>query len=203
MTDVTLLLFLAFAAMAVVSAWAIVLSGNIVRMAVYLLLTLGGVAGLYLMLNAQFPAAIQLIVYAGGTLVLIVFGVMLTGRSPSMQLNAGRSERFAALLLAVVLGVLLLIAISLSPAVVSQPMSGEVGTPDGNAGPSIVQIGRALLTDYLVPFEVAAVLLLVVMVGAAYIARRTVAEPEARQQGERESQGPPTGNTTLGDPPAE
>src|SRR3954463_12497986 len=75
-------LFYLFAAMSVLSAIGVVVSRNIVRTAVGLLFTLIGVAGLYFLLNAEFLAAVQLVVYAGGTLILIIFGVMLTSKSP-------------------------------------------------------------------------------------------------------------------------
>src|SRR5438876_5994221 len=75
-------LFWIFAAMAGASALGVVVSKNIVRMAVFLLFTLAGVAGLYFLLSAEFLAAVQLVVYAGGTLILIIFGVMLTSKSP-------------------------------------------------------------------------------------------------------------------------
>src|SRR2546421_5307950 len=75
-------LFYVFALMSAMSAIGLVLSRNIVRTAVCLLFTLLGVAGLYFLLNAEFLAAVQLVVYAGGTLILIVFGVMLTSKSP-------------------------------------------------------------------------------------------------------------------------
>ena len=77
-------LFYVFALLVAGSAWAVVLSQNLVRMAVYLLMTLAGAAGLYFMLDAEFLAAVQLIVYAGGTLILIIFGVMLTSKNPFM-----------------------------------------------------------------------------------------------------------------------
>ena len=79
-----------------------VISRNIVRTAVCLLFTLVGVAGLYFLLSAEFLAAVQLVVYAGGTLILIVFGVMLTSKSPfsrfepklvEIVIGAGRSDR--------------------------------------------------------------------------------------------------------------
>src|SRR3954463_440844 len=74
-------LFYLFALMAAASALAVVISRNIVRTAVCLLFTLIGVAGLYFLLAAEFLAAVQLVVYAGGTLILIIFGVMLTSKS--------------------------------------------------------------------------------------------------------------------------
>src|SRR5438552_11906500 len=79
---VSAVLFYVFALMSAISAIGLVLSRNIVRTAVCLLFTLAGVAGLYFLLSAEFLAAVQLVVYAGGTLILIIFGVMLTSKSP-------------------------------------------------------------------------------------------------------------------------
>ena len=174
------LLFLAFAGLTVISAWAIVLSQNIVRMAVYLLLTLGGVAGLYLMMQAQFLAAIQLVVYAGGTLILIVFGVMLTSKSPFLQLKVGRQERLAAGALAVLFAALLIFAITQTPTPAGTRTGGATTAAENTPAtpPTVTDIGRALLTDFMVPFEVAAVLLLVVMIAAAYMARRRAEAPK-------------------------
>ncbi|MEE9211935.1 MAG: NADH-quinone oxidoreductase subunit J [Phycisphaeraceae bacterium] len=158
-------LFFAFAGVVCLSAWALVFSQNIVRMAVYLLLTLGGVAGLYFMLNAEFLAAIQLIVYVGGTLILIVFGVMLTSKNPFLQLRVKGWE--------VLLGVGVGLAIMglLVFALISTDLSRRSRLVAGGYE-HVALIGKALLSAYLVPFEVAAVLLLVVMIGAAFMARK-------------------------------
>src|SRR3954471_22996416 len=88
----TAVLFYIFAIMAAGSALMVVVSRNIVRMAVALLFTLSGVAGLYFLLNAEFLAAVQLVVYAGGTLILIVFGVMLTTKSPFSRFEPKLAE---------------------------------------------------------------------------------------------------------------
>src|SRR5438477_5472721 len=96
-------LFYLFALMSGGSAVAVVLSRNVVRMAVSLLFTLAGVAGLYFLLNAEFLAAVQLVVYAGGTLILIVFGVMLTTRSPFARFEPKLGEIVIAITVAVVL----------------------------------------------------------------------------------------------------
>jgi NADH-quinone oxidoreductase subunit J len=157
------LLFYGFGGLAVLAAWALVLSQNIVRMAVYLLLTLGGVAGLYFMLNAEFLAAIQLIVYAGGVLILIIFGVMLTSKNPFMQLKVKMWERFVGILIAAAMAVMLLLAAVVSPI---NP------APQTAADPTVRDIGLVLIHQYVVPFEIAGVLLLIVMIGAAYMARR-------------------------------
>src|SRR3954465_1625141 len=88
----TAVLFYLFAAMTGGSALCVVISRNIVRTAVALLFTLAGVAGMYFLLNAEFLAAVQLVVYAGGTLILIIFGVMLTSKSPFMRFEPKLGE---------------------------------------------------------------------------------------------------------------
>lgn len=154
--------FYLFGGIALVSAVAILFSTNIVRTAVCLLGTLSGVGCLYFLLDAGFLAAIQFIVYVGGTLLLIIFGVMLTSKSPWVRFTPTRKQVAAgaivAALLAFGLCTLLLTA--------SWPAAERALSP-----PAVRDMGHALLTDYLVPFEVASVLLLVVMIGAAYLAR--------------------------------
>lgn len=155
--------FYIFAALVLTSAIGVVASRNIVRSATCLLGTLGGVACLYFVLNANFIAAIQLIVYAGGTLILIVFGVMLTSKSPYAVFTPTRGQIVAALTVA------LLLAAGLSTLLLKANWpfpSGQLAT-----SPKVEAIGASLLTTYLVPFEAASVLLLVVMIGAAYLAR--------------------------------
>jgi NADH-quinone oxidoreductase subunit J len=155
-------LFYIFAAMAGGSAIGVVVSRNIVRTAVFLLFTLTGVAGLYFLLNAEFLAAVQLVVYAGGTLILIVFGVMLTSKSPFSRFEPKLAEVVIAVSIAVILLTALILAILHTPF----PQSAEV-----SGGYPVGPLGQALLGDYLVPFELASVLLLVVMIGAAYLAK--------------------------------
>src|SRR3954469_22637958 len=103
----TAVLFYLFGAMSVFSAVGVVVSRNIVRTAVCLLFTLVGVAGLYFLLNAEFLAAVQLVVYAGGTLILIIFGVMLTSKSPFSRFEPKLGE----IVLALSIGFILLIAL--------------------------------------------------------------------------------------------
>lgn len=157
------LLFYFIAAGTVLSGLGVCVSQNIVRMATWLFLTLGMVAMLYFMLAATFLGAIQLIVYAGGTLVLLIFGVMLTSKSPWVRFECGAAELFAA---AVVCGLLLGCLVAVLTAV------AWGGAESAVSGISVADIGRRLLTQYLVPFEVAGVLLFVVMVGAAHLARQ-------------------------------
>src|SRR5256885_176408 len=110
-TDLSAVLFYVFALMSLASAIGVVASRNIVRTAVCLLFTLVGVAGLYFLLNAEFLAAVQLVVYAGGTLILIVFGVMLTSKSPFSKFDPKIGEVMIALSMSFVLFVALMMAI--------------------------------------------------------------------------------------------
>jgi NADH-quinone oxidoreductase subunit J len=162
--DLGAALFYLFAAMAGLSAVGLVVSRNIVRSAVCLLFTLTGVAGLYFLLGAEFLAAVQLVVYAGGTLILIIFGVMLTSKSPFSRFE----PKLVEVVLATVLASVLLIALVL--AIRSYGFNTLPEPPEGDRYP-IVQLGQALLGDYLLPFEIVSVLLLVVMIGAAYLAK--------------------------------
>lgn len=157
--------FYIFATVIVVSALAILFSRDIVRCAVWLLGTLGGVAGLYLLLAANFVAVVQLIVYAGGVLVLLVFGVMLTARTPLAPLVAKRREWLLAGAVASMLfgGMALALRRAAWPDLPGVESASPVSTIDA--------IGRELLTTYLLPFELTSVLLLAALIGAAYLAR--------------------------------
>ncbi|MBN1347558.1 MAG: NADH-quinone oxidoreductase subunit J [Phycisphaerae bacterium] len=156
-------MFYSFAAVGLISAIGVVISRNIVRTAVCLLFTLGAMAGFYFLLAANFVGAVQLIVYAGGTLVLIIFGVMLTGRSMAARFRAPWYEVVAGV---VICGVLL---VGLVTVLTQAPWDRTAEAME--QGPTIDQVGTELLTTYLVPFEVVSVLLLVAMIGAAYLAR--------------------------------
>jgi NADH-quinone oxidoreductase subunit J len=155
-------LFYLLAGVSAVSAIGVVASRNIVRTAVCLLFTLLGVAGLYFLLDAEFLAAVQMVIYAGGTLILIVFGVMLTSRAPATRFEARPWEKA----IAAVLGIVLLAA--LATAIVAAPLPTA---PLVSASYPMAQLGVALMGPYFVPFEVSSVLLLTVMIGAAFLAR--------------------------------
>ncbi len=156
-------LFYVVGGVAALCAIGVAASRNIVRMAVWLFGALGSVAMLYFMLSANFLGAIQLIVYAGGTLVLLIFGVMLTSKSPWTRFAPRRWEWVGALLVcASLLGALMLVLRQTSW------YTAEGVVP----GASVADIGRRLLSTYVVPFEVAGVLLFIVMVGAAHLARQ-------------------------------
>ena len=188
--------FLLFALVAGCSAVAVVVSGNIVRMAVYLILSLGAVAGLFFLAGADFVGATQLMIYVGGTLVLLIFGVMLTGRAPFVDLKTGGGQWvLAAVVGGSLLALLLQGAFSVddwTPSLqtpeqqhLSQARQQEQQKPVKTATPlglglmgvrvdqlrQPVETARAGMSGYLLAFEIVSVHLLVVLIGAAYLAR--------------------------------
>jgi NADH-quinone oxidoreductase subunit J len=170
-TAATAVLFYLFAAMAGGAALAVVISRNIVRTAVALLFTLTGVAGLYFLLSAEFLAAVQLVVYAGGTLILIIFGVMLTSKSPFSKFQASLGEVVTAMSLGAIIFAAMVMAIL---------RTNFAGEEIVGMNYAIDRLGQVLLGDYLVPFEIVSVLLLAVMIGAAYLAKGRRREDEMR-----------------------
>ncbi len=155
-------LFYVFAIATVVSALGVVLSGSVVRMAMCLFATFGAVAMLFFLLQAYFLGTAQLVVYVGGILVLVVFGIMLTSSSPWLKFEVKRSEVVAS-------GVICAgLCAALSFVMLRADWQGEPSVESS----TVAWLGKALLTNYLVPFEVASVLLLVVMIGAAYLAKQ-------------------------------
>lgn len=156
-------LFYTVGGTAILTALGCALSRNIVRMAVCLFGTLGAVAILYFLMDATFLGAIQLIVYAGGTLVVIVFGVMLTAQATWARYLPRPWEIVAGATVCLVLfGAIAATLAQMTPR----------APADQTERVTVAALGEALLTTYLVPFELASVLLLAVMLGAAYLARR-------------------------------
>jgi NADH-quinone oxidoreductase subunit J len=192
MDSLSNILFYILAAATCICGLAVVLTQNIVRAAAWLLFTLAGVSGLFFLLGAEFVGSTQLLVYVGGTLVLVVFGVMLTAQGPFINMRIGAAEWAIALAVGLILfGVLstsLMINKPLDPSVnqhVTQQMpDGAVigasllgqkqALPTGflTGVPEGVRKGRTQMESaFLLPFEIVSVHLLVVLIGAAYLAR--------------------------------
>ena len=166
-------LFAVIASATGLSALAVVFSRNIVRSAVWLLFTLIGVSLLYFLIGAAFVGATQLIVYVGGTMVLVVFGVMLTAQQQFLRIRIRLPEWVVGGVLAASLFTLLTF--------VSLRLGQGRQAPAAETLPGAGQLGVGFLTTYLLPFEIISVHLLVVLIGAAYLARakRKPAEGEA------------------------
>ena len=160
------IIFYILAATVLVSAGIVVFSRNIVYSAFSLLFTFFGVAGLYVLLNADFLAITQLMVYVGGILVLILFGVMLTNKVVSVDIKTGTLQMIPATVLSAVVAGILFTVFLYTRWNVSN--SETVQTVKSTAP----KIGEALITSHALLFEVASVVLLVAIIGAAMIARR-------------------------------
>jgi NADH:ubiquinone oxidoreductase subunit 6 (subunit J) len=159
--------FYLLASLTVIGAGGVALSSHIVYSALSMMVAFFGVAGLYVMLGGDFVAGVQLLVYVGGVLVLTLFAVMLTQGIRDVRISNRSAGRGAALVLAfaafALMGRILVAA--------DWPEATSV-----SAEPSTTSIGEALLTSYLLPFEVASLVLLAVLVGAVVLTRKETAE---------------------------
>lgn len=158
------IVFYLFAFITIVSAFIVVFSRNIIYSAFSLLFTFFGVAGLYVLLSADFLAVTQILIYVGGILVLMLFGVMLTNKVINVEIKTGTLHSIPALFLV---------------AVVAGTLSGVFYTTWRTASTNVETmhsttrtLGEMLMTSYLLPFEIASVVLLVALIGAAMTARR-------------------------------
>ncbi len=189
-------LFALFAIIACGAAIAVVMSQNIVRMAFWLVMSLGATAGLFFLLDADFVGATQLLVYVGGTVVLLIFGVMLTASGPYIRIRMSPAEG----VLAGGIGILFLAMVYSTVGAVNWENVSSAASPSGlgagvsegfnasSQGNTTRPLGLAFIglrpdrdlgadihsplsTGYLLPFEIVSVHLLVVLIGAAYLAR--------------------------------
>ncbi|MCY3549571.1 MAG: NADH-quinone oxidoreductase subunit J [Candidatus Poribacteria bacterium] len=164
-------IFYGFAFLTIASALVVVTVRNIVHAAFSLMVTLFGVAGLYVFLQADFLAATQVIVYVGGILVLILFGVMMTSGRLEMRIHIERGQLLLGGIIAVALLMLLLTVIANTPAWKNLIDDGT------ELPPTTERIGALILNgQFLLPFEVVSVVLLVALIGAALISRKEVRE---------------------------
>ena len=156
-------IFYLFAAITLISGFLVVTSKNIVYSAFYLLFTFFGVAGIYILLGADFIAIVQILVYVGGILILILFGVMLTNKITNVEIKTGTVQVIPA-----VIGVGLFAAFLISAMIRTEWKSEESEFPLTTT----YEIGKLLIVDYVLIFELLGILLLIALIGAASIARR-------------------------------
>ena len=159
------IVFYLIATITVVSAAVVVYSRNIVHSAFSLVGTFGGVAGIYVMLGADFVAAVQVLIYVGGILVLILFAVMLTHRIADVNITNRSVGRFPALIVTGLVLALLVTTIIESSWSKADKVAHE---------PTTAQIGELFLGKYLLPFELAPLVLLVALIGAVVLARKEI-----------------------------
>ena len=147
----------------IASAVMVVQSKQLLYSAIALLFTFVGVAGLYIFLWADFIAVVQVVVYVGGILVLIVFGIMLTNKITSVNISHTSVQRGIGA--TVVLGILAGIGFM----IINTPWYQVAATEPAQTTETI---GRLLMMDYLLPFEVASLLLLGALIGATTLSRK-------------------------------
>lgn len=157
------LVFYVFAAITLGSAVVVVLARSLIYNAFALLFTFFGVAGLYVLLGADFLAATQLLVYVGGILVLLLFGVMLTHKLYDLELRSEVTQFLPGAIVSAGLFVILC-------ATALRTQWAALG--ERAPAPTTAEIGKQFMGRYLLPFEAASVLLLVALIGAAMIVRR-------------------------------
>lgn len=157
--------FYAIAALTVGSALIAAFSRSIIYSAFALLGTFMGVAGLYILLAADFVAVVQVLVYVGGILVLTIFAVMLTHRVSDVQISNRSVGRGWALV--IVGGMMALMGRAIFQ--VNWPQTAEI-----QIAPTTYGIGNAFLGEYILPFELASVVLLAALVGAIVLSRKEI-----------------------------
>jgi len=188
------IIFAIYALAACGGAIAVVVSQNVVRMAFWLIISLGSVAGLFFLLNADFVGATQLLIYVGGTVVLLIFGVMLTASGPMLTIKSAPGETVLGGLAGLaVLGMLIFATLGVDWDANRAKLLSKTAAASSESyrspaeGQTVRKLGSALLgvrfdrdlkpgtrslsTGYLLPFEIISIHLLVVLVGASYLAR--------------------------------
>lgn len=166
-------LFLASATLTLAGAVMVATTRNLMHACIYLLGSLFGIAGLYACLGADFLAAVQLVVYAGGVIILMLFAIMLTGGSgdqpnrfgfekvPSM----GNKQTFTVAIVAMIIAGL--VSIKILASYMHSYSEGELPALSGTTA----TLGKMLITDHVLAFEISSVLLLGALIGASVIAR--------------------------------
>lgn len=165
--NVATAVFYLIALITVVSAGMVAFSRNIIYSAFSLLGTFMGVAGLYVFLGADFVAAVQVLIYVGGILVLILFAVMLTHRITDVEITNRAAGRIPALIIIGVLLYLLIQTVKETPWVKAQEVIYAA---------TAAKIGDLFLSTYLLPFELASLVLLAAMIGAVVLSRKEIKE---------------------------
>lgn len=156
-------IFYLFAVITIISAFIVVAARNIIYSAFSLLFTFFGVAGIYVLLNADFIAVVQIIIYVGGILVLIIFGVMLTNRITNVEIKTESIHVLPSTIITGLIGGALVAVLTKTNWRINKTVNVEK---------SVFEIGRYLVTHYMILFELAGIILLVALIGSVMIARK-------------------------------
>ncbi len=158
-------LFYVIAAITVAGAFGVAVSRNILYSALGLLMALLGAGSLYVFLSADFVAVTQLLIYVGGVLILVLFAIFLTSRITEVRISNASFGQFGGVLLFLATAPVLLAVAALAPWPAKAPAPLASTTQ---------AIGDAFLTKWLLPFEVASIVLLATLIGAVVIARKEI-----------------------------
>ena len=160
MIDLSEILFYLVAALILFGAAGVVLSRNIVYAAVGLLLTMLGTAGLFILVFAEFLALVQVLIYGGAVVVLILFAVMLTRIDDFRNLTDNGQQLVAGVLSIIVVGTLIAAILTTS---IEQTLLSGIG---------IQELGIVLFSDWAIPFEIASLVLLIALIGSVVLVKR-------------------------------
>ena len=166
-------LFLLSAVLTIAGAVAVVYSKNLMHSCIYLLASFFGVAGLYACLGADFLAATQMVVYAGGVIILMLFAIMLTGGAGN-KVNRFGLEKIPAMgnkKTLMIAGFTAVVTALILGKIIYAVLAEKTIAVAGFNSPSVAEIGTALATDHILAFEISSVLLLGALIGAAVISR--------------------------------
>jgi NADH-quinone oxidoreductase subunit J len=159
---VTLNLFYFLSFVAILSALLVVFSKSPVHSVLYLIITFFSIAGHYVILNAQFLAVVHVIVYAGAIMVLFLYVIMLLNLNKESEPHKSNLLKFAAVICAGLLMIVLVGSLKGTEVMIQQEPT-NIGT--------VENLGKVLFTDFLLPFEIASILLLAAMVGAVMLGK--------------------------------
>ncbi|HDQ26731.1 MAG TPA: NADH-quinone oxidoreductase subunit J [bacterium] len=166
------ILFYGFAAMILIAGLMVVISRNLFHAALWLALSLFGVAGIYVLLSSYFVAGIQVLIYIGAVVVLTIFVINMT-REITGDMNAPRKTAVVPALLASALTAALIIS-----AMLKTDWASRMSRAPASGADNTELIGRLLLTDFVVPFEAVSMLLLAALIGAVVIVSKDTGEKE-------------------------
>jgi NADH-quinone oxidoreductase subunit J len=159
-------LFLVLGFFAVLSALMVVFTRNPVHSVLYLVLTFFAIAGEYILLNAQFIAVVNIIVYAGAIMVLFLFVIMLLNLNKETEPHKAQWMKFGAVVTAGLLLMVMVGALKGVGSITQTPYNNNIGL--------IENLGKVLFTQFLLPFEVSAILFLAAMVGAVMLSKKDI-----------------------------
>jgi NADH-quinone oxidoreductase subunit J len=174
--DINDILFWFLSAVAVSCALGVILSRNPVNSVMFLILTFFAISGHYLLMNAQFLAIVNIIVYAGAIMVLFLFVIMLMNLNADVEPQKGQLVQLAGVISGGVLFLVVLAAIKTAAPIAMDKTDTDIGL--------ISSLGKVLFTKYVLPFEISSVLFLSAMIGAVVIGKREDTHNNSVQKGE-------------------